>query len=509
MRELAGTPGVSHLDAVARVAKLDDAKKSALARRALLQRATRIFALPDATFEVYEPASLVPEPGVAPIGVRTLIHHGLTSHYSEERVREELALVANARFHLAGTDEVARARLAEYGLGRGGVECVRHLARTPSTLDQLCSALSKFSAKEIMTCVYALLSADDLVINPMEAGVRASRPRRPKTASIPGWKSATSTTAPAGPAAPAAASVAPAAAPAAAPVAAPAAASMPRAVTNPGPAGSRSVKLSVGKRGGAELPPELVNEIRVLFEATRQRADSGCDHYQLLGVARDAAPSAIRSAYFALAKKLHPDRVRGVGLSEYALPAQHLFASINGAFNAIGTPEKRALYDATLASGGTGDKTRDQAEVEKQVVRLLSAEEHFLHGERALRLQQFDKALEEFREAVQKNSDEAMHHASLGWALWCAAKDKKAVRNEVDAALRHAIELSPACVPAYFYRGQIAAACGQEESALGFFHKVVALEPSHREAELQVRLLQSRKHRKDTSSGLFDRFKRK
>lgn len=518
--ELTGVSSAAQLDAVARVAKLDDTKRSMLARRALLQRATRIFALPDAMFELYEPSSIAPATGIAPIGVRTLIHHGLASHYSEERLREELAAVAGARFQLAGTDEAARARLAEYGLGRSGIECVRVLARTPSTLDQLCSALSHVPVKEILACVYALLSADDLVTNALEAGAVPGRPRRPKTASIPGWQSSSST-APAVAAAPAPrASTAPgvvAAAPAPRASTVPgvvAAASAPRAniaraVTDPGAVGSRSVKLSVGKHRNRAPDPERVNEIRARFEATRQRADSGCDHYQLLGVARDAALSEIRSAYLELAKQLHPDRIRGFGLTEHTRAAERLFTSINGAYHAISTPDKRARYDATLASGGTGDKARDQKAVEDQVARLLSADEHFLRGERALRLQQFDQALQEFREAVHKNPDEAVYHASLGWALWCATQDKEAVHAEVDAALARALELTPRCVPAYFYRGQIAAARGDEESALGFFHKVVALQPSHREAELQVRLLESRKQKRDTPSGLFDRFRRK
>ena len=63
------------------------------------------------------------------------------------------------------------------------------------------------------------------------------------------------------------------------------------------------------------------------------------DYYQTLGVARDAAPDAIKRAYRQLARKYHPD------VSKEA-DAEARFKEIGEASEVLRDPEKRAAYDA-------------------------------------------------------------------------------------------------------------------------------------------------------------------
>ncbi|MDB5044832.1 MAG: molecular chaperone DnaJ [Deinococcus sp.] len=62
------------------------------------------------------------------------------------------------------------------------------------------------------------------------------------------------------------------------------------------------------------------------------------DYYELLGVARTAAPDEIKSAYRKLALKFHPDRNKEPGAAEQ-------FARINEAYAVLSDGEKRAHYD--------------------------------------------------------------------------------------------------------------------------------------------------------------------
>jgi len=69
------------------------------------------------------------------------------------------------------------------------------------------------------------------------------------------------------------------------------------------------------------------------------------DYYRTLGVARNANPDEIKSAYRKLAMKHHPDRNPGNSMSE------SVFKEINEAYEVLSTPEKRQVYDQYGAEG--------------------------------------------------------------------------------------------------------------------------------------------------------------
>jgi DnaJ-class molecular chaperone len=63
------------------------------------------------------------------------------------------------------------------------------------------------------------------------------------------------------------------------------------------------------------------------------------DYYEVLGVARDAKPEAIKKAYRTLARKHHPDVNPGDKASEVK------FKEVQQAYDVLADQEKRALYD--------------------------------------------------------------------------------------------------------------------------------------------------------------------
>ena len=63
------------------------------------------------------------------------------------------------------------------------------------------------------------------------------------------------------------------------------------------------------------------------------------DYYEILGVARDATPEAIKKAYRALARKYHPDVNPG------DKSAEARFKEVQHAYDILSDKEKRARYD--------------------------------------------------------------------------------------------------------------------------------------------------------------------
>jgi molecular chaperone DnaJ len=69
------------------------------------------------------------------------------------------------------------------------------------------------------------------------------------------------------------------------------------------------------------------------------------DHYEVLGVARDASPDDIKKAYRRLARQLHPDVNPGADASER-------FKDVTHAYDVLSDPRQRQEYDMGGSQGG-------------------------------------------------------------------------------------------------------------------------------------------------------------
>lgn len=72
------------------------------------------------------------------------------------------------------------------------------------------------------------------------------------------------------------------------------------------------------------------------------------DLYGVLGVPRSASADEIKQAYRKLSKEWHPDKHKGDKAAETK------FKEINEAYEALGDPEKRKMYDQFGSTGGPG-----------------------------------------------------------------------------------------------------------------------------------------------------------
>ncbi len=154
------------------------------------------------------------------------------------------------------------------------------------------------------------------------------------------------------------------------------------------------------------------------------------DHYELLGLDRDANHAKVKRAYLKAAKRLHPDRATHLGLEEVKDAANDVFAQITRAHGILSDVEQRRSYDASL-----------EGHTEVDADRVAQAEVFYRKGEALLRAGNFLDAVDLLDAAVQVWPDEADYQAALAWAL----HRKNPPDN--DAALAHferALELGAA-----------------------------------------------------------------
>ena len=70
---------------------------------------------------------------------------------------------------------------------------------------------------------------------------------------------------------------------------------------------------------------------------------SDLNHYELIGVERNATTAQIRRAYLDMSKSLHPDKNRFGG---------NLMKSINEAYEILSDETKRRKYNREISAGG-------------------------------------------------------------------------------------------------------------------------------------------------------------
>jgi len=232
-------------------------------------------------------------------------------------------------------------------------------------------------------------------------------------------------------------------------------------------------------------------EIEALLQKKIPMIDQGADYYTLFGLQVGASPEEIRSTYFMLARKLHPDRLAAIGVDDDQRQAQRLMACINAAFAVLNDPVRREEYLSILRRGGEAAVRAEEQKADELAMRVMRAEEEFRQGEMALRREQLQQAVQHFSQAVELQPNEPEYQALLAWARFAAAADKQGIATQTRKAIR-AAEANDNSPTAHFYLGRVERMLGREKEALAQFHEVLRIKPTHSEASSEARILEQR-----------------
>jgi curved DNA-binding protein CbpA len=219
-------------------------------------------------------------------------------------------------------------------------------------------------------------------------------------------------------------------------------------------------------------------------------------HYEVLGVAKESEPAEIKSAYYELARRYHPDRFR----TQVELHAriEAAFARITQAYDTLGDGGPRATYDSKLEARARGrvpagstppaasqvppPTATPKVDGEKVDEATLSiqqnAENNFKEGLAALKQGQTNIAIGLLSAAARLAPNVARYRAQYGHALAAHENTRRLAEVELQAALK----LEPDSAKYRVMLAQLYLDLGFSHRARGEAERAIALDPNNSNA---------------------------
>lgn len=240
-------------------------------------------------------------------------------------------------------------------------------------------------------------------------------------------------------------------------------------------------------RAGAEAPE--IKELRALYAKLKK-----VSHFELLGVKETAPPSEIRVSFTNLAKRLHPDALGGDLTPELAAIAREVASAMNEAHATLTDAERRTRYLAQMREGNVaGD--------EQTAGRSAGAKVKYEMALVFLKKHDFRKARETLKQAVDMAPKNGLYRGTHAWAIYADPTGDRAEALETGMdQIEEAIRQAPEEAVLHFYHGRMLKERKENDRARSAFEKAVALDPKHRDASAELRLLEMRES-KDEKDG--------
>ncbi len=207
--------------------------------------------------------------------------------------------------------------------------------------------------------------------------------------------------------------------------------------------------------------------------------------YDLLGITITANDAEVKKAYYAMAKKYHPDRHHSPYLRDVHGLLEELFGKITDAYQMLSSPLERNRYDAKIRAEGPaavvavgGTPTSEEA---NEAARRRAAEERYKEGKRHFDEMHFFDAIQCLREAVRlfpkKN-----YHKLLGQALM---KNPKWLRD-AEEQFRLALKIDQFDAECYLGLGDIYESEGMKSRAQKMYEQAATYDPENEAVQNKI-----------------------
>lgn len=182
------------------------------------------------------------------------------------------------------------------------------------------------------------------------------------------------------------------------------------------------------------------NNLQPFFD----RLNQAINYYQVLDLPLTADPAEIKAAYYALARRYHPDRFHVRSGTKLHSQLGSAFARITQAYETLTDPKARATYDASLRRSKAFQDSAPKAATSVPVVdhnfdtgspEVAQPENSFSEGVGALKEGRITAAVAHLATASRLAPQEARYRAYYGRALAASEKTRRLAENEIQAAV--------------------------------------------------------------------------
>lgn len=251
-------------------------------------------------------------------------------------------------------------------------------------------------------------------------------------------------------------------------------------------------KVSISEKGsgigslGSEKSEEPFKDQIVLIEQFYSSLPDK-DFYTLLGISARATISEVKSAYYKLARKFHPDRFYGLENPAVKEKVDIIFSAINVAYETLKNTKSRQQYDSSSFEDkriARGTVIPEDAGPHKTDSRTV-AEEYYRQAQKAYSTRNYHEAVQFLRSATQICPDEAKYWRQLGVAL----SKKEEWRKEAEDSYIRAVELEPENAENHLFLAFLYKNSGLRLRARKSFMNVLDTDPTNEVAKLELQQL--------------------
>ena len=184
-----------------------------------------------------------------------------------------------------------------------------------------------------------------------------------------------------------------------------------------------------------------VEDVPVTRNELMMRLEKAIDanHYGVLELNATANEDDIRSSYYLLARRYHPDRFRAGELKDLLPRIEAFFAQVTEAYNTLANSELREKYDEELMAGE--ERVKDEPEHDTSHL----ARQNFTAAKSLIERKQFRQAIKFLENAIELEENVPEYHVEFGKLIGL----NPVRREEAEEHLRLGLELDPTVLDAH------------------------------------------------------------